>query len=226
MQTGSPVCAIRNLVFSVGWTDPRCCRPLIARVVDAQEGTVFIDETDIRRIPVETLRAHMAVVPQDAFLFSGTVRHSLCFGRENASEEEMQKALRASHLYDSIMQFPHQIDTIIGERGVTLSGGQRQRLALARALLMSAPILLLDDPMSQVDTETAAAILSGIREFSHPRTTVIVSHRLSHVRHADTIVVLDRGRIRETGNHDELMALSGYYSRMYKWQKIEDELNE
>jgi ATP-binding cassette subfamily B protein len=196
---------------------------LIARLLDATEGALLIDGANIRQIPLETLRAHMVVVPQDAFVFSGTIRDNLCFGKADASDEEIAQAARAAHLYETIMAFPHQFDTLIGEKGVTLSGGQKQRLALARALLISTPILVLDDPMSQVDTETAAAILESIRDHSFERTSVIVSHRLSHVRHADLIIVLDRGRIIQAGTHDELIAVEGYYSRMYRWQEIEEE---
>jgi ATP-binding cassette subfamily B protein len=168
----------------------------------------------------------MGVVPQDAFLFSGSIRHNLCFGKENATDEEIIQAARAADLHDTIMGFPGQFDTPIGEKGVTLSGGQKQRLALARALLVLPPILILDDPLSQVDTETAATILASIRHISLDRTTVISSHRLSHVRHADVIIVLERGRVTESGTHDDLMALEGYYSRMYHWQEIEEGLDD
>jgi ATP-binding cassette subfamily B protein len=198
---------------------------LIPRLYEVTRGRLLMDGVDIRQWPLEVLRSHLAVVPQDAFLFSGTIEENLSFGREDASKEEMVLAAQRAHLYDTIMGFAHEFDTLIGERGVTLSGGQKQRLALARALLLDTPVLILDDPLSQVDTETAAAILASVREASRNRTMVMVSHRISHVKGADLILVLEEGHLKAAGTHEELMAQEGYYSKMYRLQEIEEGLN-
>ncbi len=194
---------------------------LIPRLFDVTEGSVLIDGMDVRRMSLKALRANVAVVPQTPFLFSGTIRENLCFGNEHASEAAMASACEAAQFYETIIALPDRFDTMIGEKGVTLSGGQRQRLALARALLVDTPILVLDDPLSQVDTETAAGILAHVRKLCGHRTTVIVSHRISHVRHADIILVLENGKTSGLGTHEELMAVQGFYSKMYRWQEIE-----
>jgi ATP-binding cassette subfamily B protein len=173
-------------------------------------------------MPLKVLRTHMAVVPQDAFLFSGSIKENLCFAKEEVSTDEMIAATRAAELYDTIMGFARQFDTAIGEKGIILSGGQRQRLALARALLMPTEILILDDPLSQVDTETAAAILKNVRQLSQGRTTIMVSHRISHIKDADLIIVLGHGKIEGMGTHEQLMGEDGFYKRMYGWQEIEN----
>lgn len=197
---------------------------LIPRLMDARDGHVLIDGMDVRQISLHTLRSQVVVAPQDAFVFSGSIRENLCFGKGNASDEEIIRAARAARLYETVMEFPDQFNSLIGEKGITLSGGQRQRLALARAFLVAAPIMILDDPLSQVDTDTAAAILASIQSLSPHLTTVMVSHRLGHVRHADLIIVLENGLITESGTHEELMGREGFYSNMYRWQEIEEEL--
>jgi ATP-binding cassette, subfamily B, multidrug efflux pump len=195
---------------------------LVPRLLDVTAGRLLIDGIDIREIPLKVLRTHMAVVPQDAFLFSGTIRDNLCFAREDASEAELVVAVKAARLYDTIMEFPRRFETVVGEKGVILSGGQRQRLALARALLLSVPILILDDPLSQVDTETAAGILDNVRRLSEDQTTIMVSHRISHVKHADNIVVLQHGQVDGVGTHEQLMDKEGFYSNMFHWQEMEN----
>ena len=195
---------------------------MIPRLLDVTTGCVMIDGVDIRRRSLKWLRSNIAVVPQDAFLFSGSIRENLMLGKEDATIDQMVAATRAAHLYDTIESFPHGFDTLIGERGVTLSGGQKQRLALARALLSSLPMLILDDPLSQVDVDTAAIILGHVQEVWRVRTTVMVSHRINQIKDADLILVLENGRISDMGSHKELTEREGFYQDMYYWQEIEE----
>jgi ATP-binding cassette, subfamily B, multidrug efflux pump len=199
---------------------------LIARIYDAEPGAVLIDGRPIREFPLETLRRNIGFVPQETFLFSLTVRENIALGRGDASLEEIKAAAEAANIAQDIEGFPESYNTTVGERGITLSGGQKQRTAIARALLRSPRILVLDDALSSVDTHTEDKILNHLREIMHGRTTIFISHRVSTVRNADRIAVLYQGRIVELGTHDELIARNGYYTELYNKQLLEEELAE
>lgn len=197
---------------------------LIPRLYDPADGTIKIAGKDIRDIPIQRLRQSISFMPQEPFLFSGTIRENLLFGNQSADSEQIQKVIEMAQLTDTIISFPKGVETIIGEKGVMLSGGQKQRIALARAFLKSAPIMILDDPVSQVDMETASNIIKIIESFAGDKTTVIVSHRFSIFKRADHIIVLDKGDIIEQGTHMELVEKNGYYKRAWQMQESEDAL--
>jgi ATP-binding cassette subfamily B protein len=199
---------------------------LIPRIYDAAPGTVLIDGKPIREYPLQSLRHDIGFVPQETFLFSETVRENIAFGKEDASDEDVQLAAAAASIAGDIEGFPEQYQTMVGERGITLSGGQKQRSAIARAIIRNPRILILDDALSSVDTHTEDKILNHLREIMRGRTTIFISHRVSTVRNADMIAVLHGGRIVEQGTHDELLARDGYYTDLYNKQLLEEELAE
>jgi ATP-binding cassette subfamily B protein len=199
---------------------------LIPRVYDASPGTVLIDGRPIREYPIEFLRRSIGFVPQETFLFSDTIRDNIAFGKEDATAEEVRAAAAAANIAVDIESFPDGFNTMVGERGITLSGGQKQRTAIARAILRNPRILILDDALSSVDTQTEDKILNHLREVMQGRTTIFISHRVSTVRNADRIAVLHGGRIVELGTHEELLARNGYYTDLYNKQLLEEELAE
>ena len=195
---------------------------LLMRLYDPDSGGIRIDGTDIRQITIDSLRALMTISPQEPFLFAGSVRENITFGNREVTDADLQRAVQLAALENTIAELPQGFDTVVGEKGVILSGGQKQRVALARALLNEAPILILDDPVSQVDTRTAARVIDTLQNLAGEKTLVIVSHRLSAIRHADRIVVMEKGRIVTAGNHAQLMADNGYYARAFRLQELED----
>ncbi|MCP4006976.1 MAG: ABC transporter ATP-binding protein [bacterium] len=196
----------------------------IPRLLEVEDGNVLIDGHDVNRIPLNLLRSSIAMVPQDSFLFSTTIEENIRFGCPDADREAVRRAARRAHVLGDIEDFPQGFDTPVGERGITLSGGQRQRIALARALALDPPILILDDSLSSVDAATEEAILKELRSARSGRSCFIVAHRTSAVRDADFIIVLDEGRVAEVGTHEYLLRNPGVYERIYRQQQLEAEI--
>lgn len=196
---------------------------LISRLYDVENGAITINQENIKDIDLFKLRNNVAVVPQDAFLFSDSIKNNIKFGNNDATDEEVTEVAKKAAVHNNIIDFTNGYDTVLGERGITLSGGQKQRVSIARALIKDAPILLLDDCLSAVDTETEEQILNALLDYCKNKTTLIVSHRVSTAKNADTIVILDEGEIIEQGTHNELIAQNGYYKELYVKQLSEKE---
>ena len=189
-----------------------------------EEGQLLIDGVDITKVPLKLLRESIGFVPQDNFLFSSTIKSNIGFTPEEPDMEEIRRAARISQIDDTIMELPDKYETMLGERGVNLSGGQKQRVSIARALVKDPSILILDDCLSAVDTNTERKILDDLKPFMEERTCIIIAHRISTIQDADEIIVLDDGKIIERGTHEELLANEGYYSRIYHRQLLEEEI--
>lgn len=197
---------------------------LIAKIYPTPPGQLFVGGADVCEIPATELRKRLGIVFQEPFLFSDTIANNIAFGAPTATREQIIEVARLAHIAHEIEQFPHGYDTMLGERGINLSGGQKQRTALARAILRDPEILILDDALSAVDTETEARIIESLREIMRQRTTIVIAHRISAVMHCDNIIVLDGGEIVEQGNHEALLALGGLYARLYEKQQLADSL--
>lgn len=196
---------------------------LVARLYDTSSGEILIDDEPIKNVDLTNLRESIGAVPQDAFLFSDSIKNNIKFGKENATDEEIIDIAKDAVVHENIMGFSKKYDTILGERGITLSGGQKQRVSIARALIKKPQIYLFDDCLSAVDTETEEEILNNLKKASKNRTTLIVSHRVSSAKNADKILVLDDGRLIQEGTHDELNSQEGYYKDLYHKQLSEKE---
>ncbi|SFL59523.1 ATP-binding cassette, subfamily B [Paenibacillus sp. 1_12] len=192
---------------------------LLLRTYEPPVGTIWIGEKDIRQLTLDSLRKQIAYVPHDGFLFSTTIRENITFSRREAGQEQVDKAAKQARIYDNIVEFPDRFETKLGERGVTLSGGQRQRTSLARGLIKQAPFMILDDSVSAVDAVTETEILKTIQEERHGKTTIIIAHRISALKHADLIVVMEGGRIVQRGKHGELLAEPGLYATLHAIQE-------
>jgi subfamily B ATP-binding cassette protein MsbA len=191
---------------------------LIPRFYDPTAGRILIDEVDAQELTVRGIRRHIGFVLQDTVLFRGTIRENIAYGRHRATDDEIVDAARLANAHDFIMAMPGGYDAPVGERGVTLSGGQRQRLGVARAFIRNAPILILDEPTASLDAEAEQLVLEGLERLAKGRTVIMIAHRLNTLRHADTILVLDRGVIAERGTHGELIAMKGIYADLYAKQ--------
>ena len=199
---------------------------LVPRLFDASLGEVIIDGQDVRKLSLRQLRKALGYVPQEPFLFSTSLKRNLTFGRDDVSDQDLQRAVRIARLDRDVENFPQGLDTVVGERGVTLSGGQKQRATLARALAIDPPVLILDDCLSSVDAQTEAEILHGLQTILKDKTCLIISHRISAVKDADEILVLDEGKILERGSHHQLVERGGVYAELYQQQRLTAELEQ
>jgi len=197
---------------------------LITRMYEVKEGTLLMDGQKLDQVNLYDLRNSIGIVPQDAFLFSDSIKNNIKFGKDNASDEEVINAAKRAVVHDNIIQFNQQYETILGERGITLSGGQKQRVSIARALIKNPEILLFDDCLSAIDTETEEKILNNLLEISKDKTTIIVSHRVSSAKNADKIIILEEGKIIQQGSHNQLVRQEGYYKELYYKQLSEKEV--